>query len=184
MLLDALGNDTSYFTERALVLDSHWPLMGELQHRREDCLLVLEAFERPVSAAQEEWIARAVAGWSEPEVLGALKARALAGRSTTDWLCLDTLAARGDERALFLLNANFFRFGCSSVEWSDTIRHFGTFRYSPAVPNLIDALDAASLNVGGAALEALGRIFPGPHPELRQIATAQEYFTRLAQRGL
>jgi len=91
---------------------------------------------------------------------------------------LNYLAKRGDKQALEILNENYFEYGVSSVQWADTVQWFGKYKYQPAIPNLIKSLDAASLNLVGAAQSSLKQLFKGPHPTFKTIEEMKIYFNK------
>jgi hypothetical protein len=92
------------------------------------------------------------------------------------WIA-EYLARRGDERALRVLNDNFREWEVSSLEWASVLRVFGQQHFYPATANLIESLDAASMNLGQAALETLMTLYPGAQPnDVATIAGAQVYF--------
>lgn len=70
------------------------------------------------------------------------------------------LAKRGNTAALATLNRHYFKYPVSSWQWSYTAELFGKYRYMPAASNLVESLDAASLNVSAAACNALREMFP------------------------
>ena len=92
------------------------------------------------------------------------------------------LAKRGHESALATLNRHFWQYPVSSWQMSYTAELFGKYKYQPALSNLVDCLDAASLNLAAAACEALREFYPGP----RRFATpeeAKEYYVKRLREG-
>ena len=90
-------------------------------------------------------------------------------------------AKRGEREALGLLNDSYCRWGVPSYEASEAVMLFGKYGFEPAIPNLFRSLDAASLNLGGAAMESMKLLLPGPHPPLRSPALAVAYFGELLE---
>jgi len=75
---------------------------------------------------------------------------------------------RCEPRALAILNRNFRRYPISSLQAGSIATIFGDCRYEPAARNLVEAINAASMNLGGEAHVALTKIYPDAHiPEGR-----------------
>lgn len=89
------------------------------------------------------------------------------------------LAKVGNPKALSILNRHFWAWPVSSWEASYMAEAFGLCKYRPAIRNLVKALDAASLNLSGAAYEALRTIFPNS-PKLATRREAKNYFRKVA----
>jgi hypothetical protein len=69
--------------------------------------------------------------------------------------------------------------GC--LQWSTTVKLFGQCRYRPAIPYLIDSIDAACMNIGIEAVESLKKMFPGsPNFEPYSLREIQQYFEHRA----
>lgn len=88
------------------------------------------------------------------------------------------LAERGDTTALATLNRHDFHYQVSSYEWASAVEAFGKFKYTPAVTNLVDSLDAASLNVSAAACNALHKFYPDSPAHFYGPAEAQDYYNK------
>lgn len=88
------------------------------------------------------------------------------------------LADRGDTAALATLNRHYYNYGVSSLEWASAVEAFGKFRYTPAVTNLVDSLNAASLNVSAAACNALHKLYPDSPAHFYGPAEAQDYYSK------
>jgi len=90
----------------------------------------------------------------------------------------DYLARRGNTAALATLNKHYFQYPVSSWQWSYTVELFGKYRYMPATTNLVESLNAASLNLSGAACNALQEIFPDSPRHFMGPTEAKSYYTK------
>ena len=88
------------------------------------------------------------------------------------------LAKRGNTAALATLNRHYFQYPVSSWQWSYTVELFGKYRYMPATTNLVESLDAAFLNLSGAACNALQEIFPDSPRHFRGPTEAKNYYSK------
>ena len=88
------------------------------------------------------------------------------------------LAKRGNTAALATLNRHYFQYPVSSWQWSYTVELLGKYRYMPATTNLVESLNAASLNLSGAACNALQEIFPDSPRHFTGPAEAKNYYTQ------
>ncbi len=88
------------------------------------------------------------------------------------------LAKKGNEKALEILNKNSVKYPISSRQWSYTLREFGRQKFVPAIPTLIECLDAASLNVVEEALKALLVFYPDSPMDFESPAEMKAYFTK------
>jgi hypothetical protein len=88
------------------------------------------------------------------------------------------LAKKGNTNALATLNRHYFQYPVSSWQWSYTVEIFGKFRYIPAATNLVESLDAASLNVSAAACNALHKFYPDSPSHFSGPAQAREYYIK------
>jgi hypothetical protein len=145
---------------------------------------VLDAFGKPVDLVQRDELVDVLYGHSEPSVARAFKKRLSAQRSKASCRIAAYLGHRGDSRALAILNENFWSCPLSSLEWSYVVSAFSDWRYYPATENLIEALDAASLNLAGGALDALKVLYPGATAkDLATPEAAKRYFEAQARSG-
>ena len=88
------------------------------------------------------------------------------------------LAKRGNTTALATLNRHYFQYPVSSLQWSYTAELFGKNRYMPAATNLVESLDAASLNLSSAACNALQEIFPDSPRHFTGPIEAKDYYIK------
>lgn len=86
------------------------------------------------------------------------------------------LAKKGDTNALLILNSHNFEYPIPSVQWSCTLRAFGENRFTPAISNLIEDIDAASFNVVDEALTALRVFYPDAPANFTSLETMKAYF--------
>jgi HEAT repeat protein len=88
------------------------------------------------------------------------------------------LASRGNKTALATLNRHYFNYPVSSVEWAYAAGLLGKYRYTPATTNLVDSLNAASLNLAAAACNSLQEIFPDSPRDFKGPGEAEAYFRK------
>lgn len=88
------------------------------------------------------------------------------------------LAERGDTASLATLNRHYFQYLIASYEWASAVEAFGKFKYIPAATNLVESLDAASLNVSGAACNSLQEIFPDSPRDFSGPGEAKNYYSK------
>ena len=114
----------------------------------------------------------------DPRVVTALDGLLSHKASKQHYYVAQYLAKRGDEKALAILNKNYFKYPVSSQQWAFSVHAFGLYKYTPAVPNLIKSLGAASLNVVDEAVWSLKQIYPGSPESFRTPEEAIAYFTK------
>jgi hypothetical protein len=79
------------------------------------------------------------------------------------YLALMHFARRCEAWSLTALNGAWRKFGIPTSVWAEAVAQFGKCKFFPATENLVNSLNAASLNVVVAASASLGRMFPdGP----------------------
>ena len=156
--------------------DCVFTVMDSLTARRAVEVLVT-AIDHPADATQKKYAILAAYHLDDARVVAAMARHLTSETTAAAYYATNYMAKRGDRQALAVLYSNGGHYGISSVQWAATVRLFGKYKFMPAVPYLIDSLDAASMNVGAAAMESLLDIFPGPNPpEIGSVAW-QEYFT-------
>jgi hypothetical protein len=94
-----------------------------------------------------------------------------------DYFIASYLAKRGYTAALSTLNRHYYQYPVSSWQWSYTVLLFGKFKYMPATTNLVESLDAASLNVSAAACNALQKIYPDSPRKFEGPKDAEIYYS-------
>lgn len=88
------------------------------------------------------------------------------------------LAKRGNKDALEILSRNNFKYPISSLQWSYTLKEFARHKFTPAIPTLIDDLDAASLNVVDEAFRALLVSYPDSPTTFASLREMKSYFEK------
>jgi hypothetical protein len=159
-------------------VDVSYEITDELRRRPGDVQILLDAFAAPADSFQQLCVTEVLRTIDDPAVLEAFTRHRCAKTDEVSYYCLKYRAQRGDRKALRVLNDHYREYPVSSCEWAETAALFGEFGYEPAIPNLIGSLDAASLNLAGAACSSLEKLFPGPHPDLKGPSEAREYFQK------
>jgi hypothetical protein len=95
-----------------------------------------------------------------------------------DYFVAQYLAKLGNTNALRILVRNAFEYPVSSWQWSFTLREFGKKKYKPAIPVLIDGLDAASFNVVEEAQGALAVFYPDSPTNFTTLRDMKDYFQK------
>jgi hypothetical protein len=156
-------------------------IQQELVRRRVDRALI-DAYRRSRDVVQQTQLVATLYELEGGSVVKFMRTLATEDTELSNYYALQYLGSRGDRRALEILNKNYFKYPVSSLQWSFTVALFGKYRFRPAVENLIESLNAASLNLAGAALESLQMIFPGSPPEFGSPIEAQRYFRARARK--
>jgi hypothetical protein len=142
-------------------------IIGELGDRNNPDLLIT-AYKK-ATEDDRYYLVKALYQIDDPEVLTFMRSIAFEHLSrgmddSGSFFPLDYLAQRCDQPALARLNrhVNFKRYTpMACTYWAGTVRSFGTCNYRAAAANLVRSLDAACLNITGAAEEGLHKFFPG-----------------------
>jgi hypothetical protein len=163
--------------------DYVFAVMDSLTARRAVEVLVA-AIDHPADSTQEEYVILAAYDLEDPRVVAVMARHVTSETTAVAYYAANYLAKRGDRQALAVLSSNAGQYGISSAQWATTVRLFGKYKFMPAVPYLIDSLDAASMNVGAAATESLLDIFPGPYPSELDLVSWQEHFRRMYRKYL
>jgi hypothetical protein len=125
--------------------------------------LFVAAFNRPANAHQRAIILGILYNIDDHRITEVMRGCTSPDREEEPYYCTMYLAKQGDTNALAILNKNYYAYPISSWQWSYSVALFGRFGYRAATTNLLESLDAASLNVAGAAAEALQQLYPsGP----------------------
>jgi hypothetical protein len=161
-----------------------WEMAAELRNRGQMDKL-LATYANPVDAEQRESILRSILykyDWNK-RIADAVRKTATKDATETAYYSNMYLAKRGDVRSLGILNENWGKYTVSSSQWSYTVKVIGEQKFMPAVDNLIDLLDKASLDVVDEVLAALMKIFPDADPPTEEgIQATKEYFQELVKR--
>jgi hypothetical protein len=165
-LIDCLKEKPKSCPLEGLYLDRAW-IRGELGDRHHPDLLIA-AYGKATPEDRSDLV-EALWEIDDPKVLTFMRSIAFRdldrGQDSFEtFFPLDYLARRCDQHALARLNrrVNFdksFPMGC--IYFAPTVAAFGRCNYRAAAPNLVLALNAACLNITGAAEEGLQKFFPG-----------------------
>jgi hypothetical protein len=138
---------------------------------------------------QRYYLVRALSMINKPKVTEFMRSIAFVnlpeGQDNDDvFFPLDYLARHCDERALARLNRrvnfdNSFPMGC--IYFAPTVAAFGRCNYRAAAPNLVLALNAACLNITGAAEEGLQKFFPGACQHEKSIDDEARCYRKLLE---
>lgn len=153
-----------------------------LERRQTRFLLDALAHSSDVSA-RYYLVSRVLYQIEDPAIVEAFKKRLSEEEDDVDYFVANYLAKLGDARALEILNRHYFHYPVSSLQWSDTAALFGKFGYRPAIPNLVQSLHAASLNLAGAALDSLQALYPDAPKHFDNLDEARDYFQRRMSEG-
>jgi hypothetical protein len=95
-----------------------------------------------------------------PESEAALRSLATRATERANFLANLHFARRCDRAALANLNARYRAYPVSSVQLASAAKAFGDCDFKPAIPNLVDSVDAASMNLGWDAHLSLQKMYP------------------------
>jgi len=152
--------------------------------RRRDVETMLNLVEHPTDEYQQRMMIEALYEIDDPRIQKYFERYASADITWPMYLCQNYLAERGDVGALKTLNDNYFKYPTSSAQWACTVALFGKFNYEPAIPNIIETIDAVSLNLASASIESLKQFYPKEkYPDMAPAEEWQEYFRGLQARG-
>ena len=126
--------------------------------RRKPIEDLLYAFDHPRDGIQRSHVLNALYHIDDDRITATFETHMTKEATEATYYCVNYLAKRGDRRALAILNDNYGRYPVSSWQWSYSMELFGIFRYRPAVPNLSNSLNDASLNVTSVAEWSLKEI--------------------------
>lgn len=103
--------------------------------------------------------------------------RSILDEDKDDWYRWNYVAELGDRRALARL-AKKCSYPIPSYVWAKTLDQFGKYKYRPAIPCLIQWVDAASLNAAGSAYASLQQLYPDAPKDLPTPEDARVYFEK------
>jgi hypothetical protein len=145
--------------------DTEWEIADSLS-KPENKAFLLAQFHARSNREQKNGIIYALYHIDDPEV-AAFFTKLIEDRYQDGgelYYPLNYLAKRCDQNALRILSRNGkggYKGVPGCMQWATTVELFGKCQYKPAVPYLIDSLDATCMNIGGAADDSLRAIFPG-----------------------
>jgi len=167
-------------------IDPTCGIAGELTRRREISKL-LAALETTDSPIVRIYLTRSVLyQMDSPEIVKAFESRLRDNTDEDNYYVAEYLAKRGNRKALEILNRHYFEHGVfgwpvSSMQLAYTAELFGVHGYRPAIPNLVNSLDAAVLNLAWSAEGALELLYPDA-PKFKNSGECRAYFaTRAAK---
>ncbi len=95
---------------------------------------------------------------------------------------LNYLAKRCETDALRILSGNGkggYKGEPGCLQWAKTVELFGKCKYRPAIPYLINSIQAACMNIGVAAVDDLREIYPGsPSFKDSSLEQIEQYFRK------
>lgn len=145
--------------------------------QRDDVSRLLDSFAATSDEDERTEIVLELYKMDDPRIVAVFRANLSRDASRLHYFIAQYLAKRGEEKALAILNENYFEYPVSSQQWAYSVHAFGQYRYTPAIPNLIKSLQAASLNVVDEAVWSLRQIFPGSPESFGTPEEAVAYFT-------
>jgi hypothetical protein len=122
-----------------------------------------DIFSRTEDKAQQAWIVDVFSQMHDPQADARMHGFMTPGLDEKNYLAARYFAGKCDAPALKILNQNYGKYGISSLERASLAKIFGACRYTPAVPNLADSINAMILNLGQAAHDSLSRMYPDAH---------------------
>ncbi|EEF58036.1 hypothetical protein [Pedosphaera parvula] len=159
-----------------------YPEICEILLERRQTEFLINAYQQSSDARVRSYLVSRVLYYiEEPAVLAVFRAQLSEEEDEESYYVANYVAKTGDTKALKILNCHYYLYPVSSVQWSDTVELFGKFGYRPAIPNLIESLDAASFNLVDAAEESLEKLYPDSPRKFESLEAARDYFTKRAE---
>lgn len=147
--------------------------------RRKEIPTLVSACERSTDAKVRRYlIKRVLYEIDDPRVVESFGRQLGEEEGEDDYFVANYLAKRGNRTALEVLNRHYFKYPVSSLQWAYTVGLFGKYAYRPAIPNLIDSLHAASLNLVEAAIDSLRIFYPDAPEKFAGLDEVQVYFQK------
>lgn len=168
-------NDLPPWAKQGAWEDPYAAVSAELLRRRDTGFLI-DAYVRTSNETTRHYLVLTLCQIDDPAVLRAFQGWLSESESEANYRIADYAARRGDRIALAQLNRHYFMYPVSSVQWASTVELFGRFGHRQAIPNLVNSLDAASLNLAEAALHALRLLYPDAPKIFTTSQDAQQYF--------
>jgi hypothetical protein len=130
------------------------------RHPREQAL---DVFLRSDDRAQRAWMLDALLNMDDPSVDRVLRRYKTSATDDANYFVNVYFARHCDTAALGNLLANYDAYKLPPLEKAGVALLFGGCQYKPAVPVLLDSLNAMVLNLAEQAQESLGDIYPDAH---------------------
>jgi hypothetical protein len=152
----------------------------------ENKTFLLTAFRNANTSEEKLGISYALYRIDDPQIEAFFKRLIAEGYDDGEGLYypLNYLAKRCDPDALRVLSGNGkggYKGYPGCLQWGKTVELFGKCKYRPAIPYLIESVEAACMNIGIAAVEDLQTMYPGS-PDFSEYSLEQieNYFRRRA----
>ncbi len=147
--------------------------------KRSPYALLSRVFATTTDRIQAAWAADVLTRMRGPEADSVLRPFTK-GQKDDDrtYFALKYFASACDTDALRILNRNYFQYPTSSLEWASIVRSFGNCKYKPAVPNLVQSVNAMMINLGYASHQALLSIYPDANISFDDPGKAQGAWER------
>ena len=162
--------------------DSHYSVQDSILTellRRKPVDQLIATYKHPANDTQAKQLLQSVLYHIRDKTVTAFMHSLLSDSATTaTYYAAMYFAKCGDTTALSLLDRHLWDWPVSSWQMSYTVRLFGKYKYYPAIDNLIDELQAASLNLSGEALAALKEFYPNS-PQFGDPDEAVKYFRKI-----
>lgn len=160
--------------------------VADVLGRSQNKTFLLSAFQTRKNSEEKLGIIYALYRIDDPEVEAFFKQ--LVAKKYNDgedlYYPLNYLAKRCDSQALRVLSGNGkggYKGYPGCQQWATTVELFGNCNYRPAIPYLIDSVDAACLNIGLAAIDDLKEMYPdSPDFKGYGLEQIQQYFRKRA----
>jgi hypothetical protein len=154
-----------------------YEICDELLSRREVDLLVASLDNMSDEESRTLLVSRVLYQIDDDRIYKAFAARLDDKETEESYYVANYLAKRGNTAALATLNRHYFSYPVSSWQWSYTAALFGLYKYKPAATNLVESLDAASLNLSSAACDALHAMYPSSPAHFATSTEARDYYS-------
>ena len=142
---------------------------------------LIEAYNHPINRSEQDELMEGVFSQIRTKRVEAfMESHRADSVGFAEYYVVGYLADLGDRKALAILNKHLWDWPTSSWGMSYDIPMFAKYKYWPAVPNIIDCLDAASGNLAGAAYDAIYKFYPHAKRNFDSIKAMQKYFRKLA----
>ena len=158
--------------------DAQYAICHELQTRGEVDFLLATLATSTNSYGRSVLVSGVLYGIDDKRIQKAFLSRLSEEEDEESYYVANYLAKRGVTEALDVLNRHYYQYPVSSVQWSVTASLFGKYKYRGAASNLVESLDAASLNLAGAACDSLQKIFPDSPRHFNGPTAARVYFAK------
>jgi hypothetical protein len=147
---------------------------------------LLGAFQTSATSSSKLGIIYALYRIDDPEVAAFF--RQLVAEKYDDgeelYYPLNYLAKRCETNALRILSGDGkggYKGYPGCMQWAKTVDLFGKCKYRPAIPYLLNSIDAACMNIGAAAVDDLRTMYPGsPSFADSSLQQIEEYYRKRA----